>query len=104
MEPIRFEELIWWKLTAIDPCYQYWTNINNQKIYIIDAVEAIITSIRRSNLASGFIVGKDLTLNPCYIAKINNYFAHGYSIKQAIVGAQSKRVTIFFSWGENLYV
>jgi hypothetical protein len=63
--------------------------INNQKIYIIDSVETIITSVK-GDIAKGFIVKKDLTLNPCYIAKSGNYFAHGDSIKKAVADAQKK--------------
>ena len=63
--------------------------INNQKIYMIDDTETIITSIK-GNIAKGYIVNKDLTLNPCYIAKSGNHFAHGKTIKQAVADAKSK--------------
>ena len=63
--------------------------IKNQKIYMVDDTETIITSIK-GNIAKGFIVKKDLTLKPCYIAKSGNHFAHGETIKQAVADAQSK--------------
>lgn len=62
---------------------------NNQKVYKIDDVETIITSIK-GNIAKGFIINKDLTLTDTYIVKIGNYFAHGKTIKEAQRDAENK--------------
>ena len=58
-------------------------SLNKENVYIIDKIETIIKSIK-NNIAKGFIVKKDLTLEPCYIAKKGSYFAHGKTIKQAV--------------------
>ena len=55
----------------------------------IDDIQTIITSVF-GNLAKGFIVKKDLTLSPCFIAKGNGYFAHGETAKEAVDALQEK--------------
>ena len=64
-------------------------SINGQSIYMIDGLPTIIISIH-NNIANGYIVKKDLTIKPCYIAKVGDYFAHGDSVKQALSDAQNK--------------
>ena len=48
--------------------------IHGSKVYMIDDVQTIITSVR-GNVARGFILQSDLQLEPCYIVKENNKFA-----------------------------
>lgn len=67
------------------------TAINGNKIYFIDSVPTIITQVR-DNFAKGFILKKDLTLSPCFIAKVGNSFAHGNTIKEAFEDANSKEI------------
>ena len=55
----------------------------------IDSVPTIITNIH-NNVASGFIIGFDMTLIPCYVAKAGNYFAHGKTLKDAVKDAEAK--------------
>ena len=43
-----------------------------------------------NNIAKGYIIKEDLTLKLCYIAKVGRYFAHGYSVKQALSDALNK--------------
>ena len=57
----------------------------------IDCVPTIITNIH-NNVASGFIIGFDMTLIPCYVAKAGNSFAHGKTLKDAVKDAQAKEV------------
>ena len=57
-------------------------SINNNTIWYVDGLQTLITHIK-GNIAKGFLVNKDLTLQPCYIAKGNGYFAHGKSVKEA---------------------
>ena len=57
-------------------------SINNNKIYVIDGVQTIITNVKL-NLAKGYIVKSDLTLDPCYVVKGDGYFAHGKTPKEA---------------------
>ena len=53
------------------------------QVYRIDTVPTIITHVV-GNIAKGYIVGDDLSLEPCYVAKHDNYFAHGKTKEQAI--------------------
>lgn len=62
---------------------------NNMKVYIIDDIPTIITSVH-NNTAKGYIVNNDLTLTKCYIAKGNNKFAHGDTLKKAVEDLQNK--------------
>ena len=57
----------------------------------IDSVPTIITNIH-NNVASGFIIGFDMTLIPCYVAKAGNSFAHGKTLKDAVKDAEAKEV------------
>jgi len=56
---------------------------------MIDDIPTIIESIR-ANYAKGCILQDDLTLKPCYIAKVGDYFAHGETLKQAFNDANAK--------------
>ena len=60
-------------------------------IYMIDSVQTIIKQIK-GQVAKGYIVNKDFTLNPCYVVKGNGYFAHGETIRKA---QESLREKIF---------
>jgi hypothetical protein len=62
---------------------------NGDNFYCIDGIATIIKSIK-GNVAMGCIVNKDLTTKNCYIAKVDNYFAHGDTIKKAFKDAQNK--------------
>jgi hypothetical protein len=62
---------------------------NQYNVYEIDGVLTIITSIHK-NIAKGFILNKDLTLEKCYVAKGQNLFAHGETSKKAIESLQEK--------------
>ena len=64
-------------------------SINNQKVYLVDGIQTIITKIR-NNIAKGFILKDDLTLEPCYVVKANNMFAHGKDLKEAMKSLQEK--------------
>ena len=62
---------------------------NGQNVYLVDGVSTIINSVR-GNYAKGFILSGDLTLKPCYVAKVGDYFAHGETLKGALRDAQQK--------------
>ena len=62
---------------------------NVEKIYLIDGVPTIIKKIKKQ-IAKGFILRDDLTLQPCYVAKINNCYAHGNTIREAVKQAKGK--------------
>ena len=62
---------------------------NGHEVYIIDDMQTIIYSVH-CNIARGATINSDLTLADCYIAKCEDYFAHGKTAKQAMADAQSK--------------
>lgn len=62
---------------------------NNQKVYMIDHLQTIITAVK-GNVAQGFIINSDLTLSACYIVKGENQFAHGSTLKEANDSLQKK--------------
>ena len=51
-------------------------------VWMIDDVQTIISQIK-GQVAKGFILNRDFTLDPCYIVKSNGYFAHGKDIREA---------------------
>ena len=64
-------------------------SINGKTVYIVDDTPTIIESVK-ANYAKGFIIQSDLTLKPCCIAKVGNYFAHGDTLSEAHADAMSK--------------
>lgn len=62
---------------------------NGHEVYVIDYLQTIIYSIH-GNIAKGATINQDLTLTDCYIAKYEDYFAHGETAKQAMLDAQAK--------------
>ena len=62
---------------------------NGHEVYIIDGMQTIIYSVH-GNIARGATINSDLTLADCYIAKYEDYFAHGETAKRAILDAQAK--------------
>ena len=69
-------------------------DIKTFKGYIIDYIDGVPTIITHihNNVASGFIIGFDMTLIPCYVAKAGNYFAHGKTLKDAVKDAEAKEM------------
>lgn len=63
--------------------------LNGDKVYIIDDVPTIIKSVH-DNIAQGFILNNDLTLQSCYIVKEQNKFAHGDTLHDAFMSLQEK--------------
>ena len=62
---------------------------NNHKVYIIDGLQTLIYSLK-GNIAKGAIVNDDMTLKDCYIARVDNCFAHGSTAKEALKEATAK--------------
>lgn len=63
--------------------------INGQPIYPVDGVPTAIRQIH-GNVARGAIFNGDFTFTPCYVAKHDQYFAHGKTLKEAVEAAQAK--------------
>ena len=63
--------------------------INGMRICKVDGIETVITSIK-NNVAKGFILNDDLTMEKCYIVKQNNLFAHGETLHRAMESSREK--------------
>ena len=57
----------------------------------IDEVPTIITRIH-NNIAKGYVIKRDMTLEACYVAKAGYSFAHGETLKDAIADAEAKEI------------
>lgn len=64
-------------------------SFNEDPVWNIDEIQTIIHEVH-GNVAKGFILKSDLTLEACFIAKQDNYFAHGESLHEAYESLQSK--------------
>ena len=62
---------------------------NHQKVYYIDDIPTIIDAVH-GMFAQGKIINEDKTLQPCYIARHGNCFAHGKTLKKAQKDALAK--------------
>lgn len=63
--------------------------LNGDNVHLVDGLQTIIKSVH-GNIAQGFILNSDLTLQPCYIVKENNKFAHGDTLHDAFTSLQEK--------------
>ena len=63
--------------------------LNGDKVYIIDEMPTIIKSVR-NNVAKGFILNNDFTLEETFVVKENNQFAHGKTLHEAFQSLQEK--------------
>ena len=61
------------------------------RVYTIDGVSTIIKSIK-GNVAKGFMLNNDLTVMPCYIARVDGCFAHASTMKEAVSEARKKAI------------
>ena len=62
---------------------------DGEDVHMIDDVQTIIKAVH-GNIAKGFILQGDLTLTPCFIAKVDGCFAHGETVRQAVTDARDK--------------
>ena len=62
---------------------------NGDKVYMIDEMPTIIKSIR-NNVAKGFILNNDFTLEGTFVVKEKNKFAHGKTLHEAFQSLQEK--------------
>ena len=62
---------------------------NGNIVDYIDDVPSIITQVH-GDIACGYIIKGDLTLESCFIAKVGNSFAHGKPLKNAVADAKAK--------------
>ena len=66
-------------------------SLNGNVVDYINDVPVIITHIL-DNFAAGFIVKNDLTLSPCFIAKISESFTYGTTLKEAVAVAKANKI------------
>ena len=65
------------------------SKINGADVRIIDNVQTVVTSVH-GGVAKGAVLRDDLQLTPCFIAKVNGYFAHGQTAREAVEAARAK--------------
>lgn len=63
--------------------------LNGDNVYLVDEIRTIIKSVH-GNIAQGFILHRDLTLQSCYIVKEQNLFSHGETLHDAFTALQEK--------------
>ena len=59
------------------------------KLYSIDCVPTAITAVH-GNYAQGFTIKNNSVKVPCYIARVDNSFAHGETLRKSLEDATSK--------------
>ena len=64
---------------------------NGHRVYMIDDVPTLIDRVR-GDYAKGSILRDDLSLQPCYVARVGNSFAHGDTLHQALADATAKEL------------
>ena len=62
---------------------------DGNKLYSIDGVPTAITAVQ-GNYAQGFTIKNNSIKVPCYIARVDNSFAHGETLRQALEDATAK--------------
>lgn len=65
--------------------------IKTINVYDCDGIPTILVNIH-NNYAFGYVVSRNGTFEPCYIAKINGYYAHGKTLKEARKEARNKSI------------
>ena len=66
---------------------------NGRKVYDIDSVPTLIFAVK-GDVARGAVLGNDMTLRDCWIAKRGNFFSHGDTLHEAVEAVEAK-------WREN---
>lgn len=65
--------------------------LNGNVVDYINDIPIIITHVL-DNFATGFIVKNDLTLSPCFIAKVGESFIYGNTLKEAVTVAKLNNI------------
>ena len=63
---------------------------NHDEVYRIDQVPTIIKSVK-GNIAKGFILNNDFTLDKCFVVKDGRFFAHGKTLREALQSLNEKK-------------
>ena len=62
---------------------------NHRRVHRIDGIPTILVSVKGS-LAKAMVVRDDLTLDPCFVAKSDGFFAHGKTAAKAVAAVRVK--------------
>ena len=62
---------------------------DGHNLYSIDGVPTAITAVH-GNYAQGFTIKNNSIMVPCYIARVDNSFAHGETLRQALEDATAE--------------
>ena len=65
--------------------------IDGRAVYNIDDMQTVLFQVH-GNVAKGAIVQGDLTLEPCFVAKGVNCFAHGETLHEAVQALKEKQM------------
>lgn len=68
------------------------TSFNGESVHYIDGVPTIIRSVH-GNIARGAIINTDMTTTPTFIARVGDHFAHGVTLKKALIDARNKMLS-----------
>ena len=63
---------------------------NGERVWYVDGVPTLIDHVRGDHAVGRIVMSDDLTTEPCYIARVENSFAHGATLRDAVADAESK--------------
>lgn len=64
--------------------------IGDYMVYKVDDIQTIFKKIK-GNIATGYILNSDFTLDKCFIVKDGRFFAHGKTLREAIQSINEKK-------------
>lgn len=64
--------------------------IGNDMVYKVDSIQTIFKKIK-GNIATGYILNNDFTIDKCFVVKDGRFFAHGKTLREAIQSLNEKK-------------
>lgn len=65
------------------------SSINRLPVFVVDSIPTAFCVVK-NNVAKGYIVRDDLTLEPCFVVKSGGTFAHGATLREAMSALRDK--------------
>jgi len=65
------------------------SSINGLPVFVVDSIRTAFCVVK-NNVAKGYIVRDDLTLEPCFVVKSGGTFAHGETLREAMSALRDK--------------
>lgn len=65
------------------------SSINGLPVFVVDSIQTAFCMVK-NNVAKGYIVRDDLTLEPCFVVKSGGTFAHGATLREAMSALRDK--------------